>query len=70
MNNIEQYIQQAIINALNKLSYDSVNVTVKLERPKQEIFGDWALNVAMELAAISKKKSSADCSGYYPTIRD
>ncbi len=55
MNNIEQYIQQAIINALNKLSYDSVKVTVKLERPKQEIFGDWALNVAMELAAISKK---------------
>ena len=55
MINIEQYIQQKTADALNKLNYDSTSITIKLERPKQEIFGDWAVNVAMQLAADAKK---------------
>lgn len=55
MINIEQYIQQKTSDALNKLKYDPATITIKLERPKQEIFGDWALNIAMQLAAIVKK---------------
>ncbi len=55
MINIEQYIQQTIAKVLNKLKYAPTTVAIKLERPKQEIFGDWALNIAMELAQIVKK---------------
>ncbi len=55
MINIEQYIQQKTTEALNKLNYNSETIMIKLERPKQEIFGDWALNVAMLLAAVIKK---------------
>ncbi len=55
MINIEQYIQQKTIDALKKLKYDPTTIIIKLERPKQDIFGDWALNVAMQLASIVKK---------------
>ena len=52
---IEEYIQQKILDALKKLGYYQDDLTIKLERPKQEIYGDWATNVAMQLASIAKK---------------
>jgi len=55
MINIEQYLQQKTIDALEKLNYDSKSITIKLERPKQEIFGDWSINVALQLAAEVEK---------------
>lgn len=52
---IEEYIQQKILDALKKLGYFQDDLTIKLERPKQEAYGDWASNVAMQLASVAKK---------------
>jgi len=52
---IEEHIQQKILDALKKLDYYQDDLTIKLERPKQEAYGDWATNVAMQLASIAKK---------------
>jgi len=53
---IEQYICDAIEQALLKLNYrKSSAVEIRLERPKQEEHGDFSSNVAMLLSASAKK---------------
>ncbi|UCE05582.1 MAG: arginine--tRNA ligase [bacterium] len=55
MKNIEAIIKQKIIDTLNQLKYDPESITIALERPKIEAHGDWATNVAMQLASIARK---------------
>ncbi len=57
MVDIEEIIQQKILDTLKKLKYYQESITIKLERPKLETFGDWSTNVAMEWASIANKNS-------------
>ena len=55
MKDITNIIKQIIINTLNQLKYNIEKDKITLERPRQEDFGDWSTNVAMQLASVLKK---------------
>lgn len=55
MIDIEQYLQDALAASLRRLDFDPTQVTIKLEPPKQEQFGDLACNIALQLASQQKR---------------
>jgi len=59
MIDIEQYLQEAIAAALHRLGVDPTEVTIRLEPPKQEQFGDLACNIALQLASQQKRAPRA-----------
>ncbi len=59
MIDIEQYLQEAIAAALHRLGLDQTEVTIRLEPPKQEQFGDLACNIALQLASQQKRAPRA-----------
>jgi arginyl-tRNA synthetase len=52
---IEEIIKRKLVDTLTQLTYDPESITIVLERPKMEAHGDWATNVAMQLASIAEK---------------
>ena len=55
MKDIKEIIKGIIHDALQKLNYQFDKEKIVLERTKQESHGDWATNVALQLASVAKK---------------
>ncbi len=55
MKDIKEIIKGIIHDALQKLNYQFDKEEIVLERTKQESHGDWATNVALQLASVAKK---------------
>ena len=56
MPNIKFHLAQLIAEALNRVAPGALNTTVELTRPKQEAHGDFACNIAMQLAKLLSRK--------------
>lgn len=55
MIDIEKTIQHNVADALTKLTYHVEPNSIILERPKMEAHGDFATNIALQLASMAKK---------------
>lgn len=56
MPNIKSHLSQLILEALKVVAPDALNTTIELTRPKQEAHGDFACNIALQLAKLLQRK--------------
>jgi arginyl-tRNA synthetase len=53
---LQAHLTDLLRSALEKISPQAANVSIALERPKQESHGDYATNIALQLARSLKRK--------------
>lgn len=54
MLDIEQHLKELISNALKQLGYDVLESHIVIERSKEKLHGDYATNIAMQMARVMK----------------